>query len=128
MKIHPNQRLFSTRSRDSRGACGEHGLSGRQLDAFVKNLKSPHLFVTLSAADHHWDDLMQRMPRYEAWSTGTSAERIGIARENLRDNPLIAAYWFHTQFQVFKREVLHNKFNVVDDWSRIVALPWYLLV
>ncbi|OXV07313.1 hypothetical protein Egran_04923 [Elaphomyces granulatus] len=52
---------------------------------------------------------MRRMPRYEAWSTGTSAERIRIARGNLRDNPLIAAYWC---------EVLHNKFNVVDDWYR----------
>jgi hypothetical protein len=33
----------------------------QQLDAFVKNLNSLHLFVTLSAADHHWDDLMRRM-------------------------------------------------------------------
>jgi hypothetical protein len=27
-------------------------------------------------------------------------------------------YWFHTRFQVFRREVLHNKFNVVGDWYR----------
>jgi hypothetical protein len=54
----------------------------------------PHLFLTLFAADLHWDNLMRHMPDYEGWESATSAERIRIARVNLRDNPHIAAYWF----------------------------------
>jgi hypothetical protein len=45
-------------------------------------------------------------------------ERIRIARENLRDNPLICAYWFHFRYQTFKREVLYKKFDIVDEWNR----------
>jgi Helitron helicase-like domain at N-terminus len=38
----------------------------RGLTACVKNLESPHLFATHSAADLHWDDLMIHLPRYDA--------------------------------------------------------------
>ena len=41
-------------------------------NAFVKCLGSPHLFLTLSAADLHWDHLMRNLPRYEEWSNGTA--------------------------------------------------------
>jgi hypothetical protein len=61
---------------------------------------------------------MQRMPQYEAWRAGSPTERTKIARENLRDNPHIVAYWFHARFQTFKREILYKKFNIVDEWYR----------
>jgi hypothetical protein len=96
----------------------------RQLEAFVKNLGSPHLFVTLSPADLHWDDLMQRMPQYGDWRDGTVAERLRIARNNLRDNPHIAAYWFHARFQAFKKEVLFKKFNIGRVESIRMARLW----
>src|SRR5712664_2683642 len=54
----------------------------RGLIACVKNLGSPHLFATHSTADLH---LRPDGP----WRVGTPAERMRIARANLRDNPLI---------------------------------------
>ncbi|KAF7137062.1 hypothetical protein CNMCM5793_006913 [Aspergillus hiratsukae] len=41
------------------------GKRRRDLTAFVKNLGPAHLFVTLSAADLHWEDLMRHLPRYD---------------------------------------------------------------
>ena len=51
------------------------------------------------------------MPRYEEWKNGTAAERIKISRENVRDNPHIAAYQFHRRFIVFMEKVISPKFN-----------------
>lgn len=90
----------------------------RELAAYVSNLGSPHLFVTLSAADLHWHDLMRHMPHFEEWLNGRPDVRNRIARINLRDNPHIAAYWFHARFQEFKENVLEVKFSVTDAWSR----------
>ncbi|EED12765.1 conserved hypothetical protein [Talaromyces stipitatus ATCC 10500] len=66
----------------------------QHLKAMVKNIGPSHLFVTLSAADLHWADLMRHLPDFEQWKAGTSSERIQIARDNLRDNPHIVAQWF----------------------------------
>ncbi|EDN09817.1 predicted protein [Histoplasma mississippiense (nom. inval.)] len=90
----------------------------QQLQEYVKNLQSPHLFLTLSTADYHWDDLMRLLPNYENWKNGTSSERIKIFRENICDNPAIVAHWFHLRFTIFKREVLTKKFDIVDEWDR----------
>ena len=65
-----------------------------------------------------WDDLMRNLPRYEEWSNGTTQQRMRIARENLRDNPHICAYWFHFRYETFKRTVLYKKFDIVDEWNR----------
>jgi hypothetical protein len=58
------------------------------------------------------------MPRYREWLSGTTAQRLQIARENLRDNPNIAAYWFDFRYKTFKGEVLYKKFKVTDEWNR----------
>ena len=89
-----------------------------QLLAYVQNLGPPQLFLTLSAADLHWDDLMRHMPRYEEWRNGTPEVRNRIARMNLKENPHIAAYWFHVRFSLFKREVLSQKWKIEDNWCR----------
>ena len=80
--------------------------------------KAEDLFVTLSAADIHWDDLMRHLPNYNEWCEGTAAERIRISRENLRNNPHIVAQWIHIRYTTFKNEVLYKKFNIVDEWNR----------
>jgi hypothetical protein len=90
----------------------------RQLEAMVKNIGPGHLFITFSAADLHWDDLMRHLPNYQEWKQGTAAERIRYSRENLRNNPHIVAQWFHIRYLAFKKEVLTKKFNIVDDWNR----------
>ena len=61
-----------------RGTCPFWVSKRQQLVAYLKNIGPPHLFVTLSAADLHWDDLMQHMPRYTNWQQGTNDERLKI--------------------------------------------------
>lgn len=115
------QRLLSLIRRSSSKLRGtrEYWVSNRNnLLAYVRNLKSPHLFLTLSAADHHWQDLLRHMPRYNEWKDGTSAIRMQIARQNLRDHPHIAAYWFYTRFNTFRKIVLDKKFRISDWWVR----------
>ncbi|CAE6994928.1 ATP-dependent DNA helicase PIF1 [Pyrenophora teres f. teres] len=90
----------------------------KMVEAMVRMLGRPSLFLTFSAADLHWDSLMQHMPRYEEWKAASSDVRVRIARENLRDNPHIVAFHFHRRLQVFSEEVLRDKFNMVDFWNR----------
>ncbi|EED21753.1 hypothetical protein TSTA_089920 [Talaromyces stipitatus ATCC 10500] len=102
---------------DLRNAFADEGLEADALlKAMVKNIGPAHLFLTLSAADLHWDDLMRHLPRYQEWKNGTATERIHISWENLCDNPHIVANWFHIRFSSFCKEVLDKKFNVVDFW------------
>jgi hypothetical protein len=35
------------------------------VEAMVRMLGCPSLFLTFSAADLHWDSLMRHLPRYE---------------------------------------------------------------
>jgi ATP-dependent DNA helicase PIF1 len=94
--------------------------SGRMkmVEAMVRMLGCPSLFLTFSAADLHWNSLMRHLPRYEEWKAAPSDERVRIARENLHDNPHIVAYHFYRRLQVFTDEVLRDKFNIRDLWNR----------
>ncbi|QSS66645.1 hypothetical protein I7I51_02834 [Histoplasma capsulatum] len=94
----------------------------QQLQEYVENLQSPHLFLTLSAADYHWDDLMRLLPNYENWKNGTSSERIKIVRENICDNPAIVAHWFHLCFTIFKQEVLTKKFDIQNTFGHLSSV------
>jgi hypothetical protein len=62
------------------------------LKAIVRLLGCPNLFITLSPADHHWEDFMRHCPQYKEWLDAGQDARMRIAREYVRDNPLIAAY------------------------------------
>ena len=44
--------------------------------------------------------------------------RVRIAREAVRDNPLIVDFYFYRRFELFKRLILKPKFNIVDMWDR----------
>jgi ATP-dependent DNA helicase PIF1 len=48
----------------------------------------------------------------------TRDARIRVARDAVRDNPLIVDYHFCRRFQLFKRDVLFPKFNLVDSLDR----------
>lgn len=41
------------------------------LEAIMRQLDCPLLFITVSAADYHWDSLMRHMPQYDTWLTAT---------------------------------------------------------
>ncbi|KAJ5142497.1 uncharacterized protein N7515_001284 [Penicillium bovifimosum] len=90
----------------------------REPQAMVKGLGAGHIFLTQSAADLHWPDLMRHLPRYQEWVQADANQRARIARENLRDNPHIAAYWFDFRWRTFLNTVLKEKLNVSDYWSR----------
>ncbi|KAG5942821.1 hypothetical protein E4U60_007065 [Claviceps pazoutovae] len=62
-----------------------------QLDAMVRTLGCPALFLTFSAADLHWQDLARLMPRYDEWCSASDAGKTRIARENLKNRSHIAA-------------------------------------
>jgi ATP-dependent DNA helicase PIF1 len=90
----------------------------KMVESMVRMLGCPHLFLTFSAADLHWDSLMQHMPRYDEWKATTSVQRVRIARDNLRDNPHIVAYHFYRRLYVFIDVVLRAKFNIQDYFNR----------
>jgi hypothetical protein len=90
------------------------------LEAMVRQLLCPSLFVTFSAADYHWDSLMRLLPNYQHWLEleADPKARSQHARDAVRDNPLIVAYHFVQRLRGFQDEVLKPKFNVVDYWHR----------
>ncbi|CAI7566282.1 unnamed protein product [Penicillium viridicatum] len=76
--------------------------------------KNAHnLFLTLSTADLHWDDLMCHLPNYPEWLAGDAATRRRIARNNLQNNPHIIAQWFDIRFRLFQGKVLKRLFSVM---------------
>lgn len=90
-----------------------------ELDSVVDARGCPNLFVTFSAADNHWESLHRHMPRYDEWRNGTNDVKIAIARQNIRENPHIAAWHFVQRFRVFKSVFVKRKFGVVDFWNRV---------
>jgi ATP-dependent DNA helicase PIF1 len=58
------------------------------------------------------------MPRYEEWNLATPQRKLAIAAANLRENPHIAAWHFHTRFTLFMKEVIGPKFGVTDHFNR----------
>jgi hypothetical protein len=58
------------------------------------------------------------MPRYDEWKQGPEQARLRIARQNLQNNPHIAAYHFFGSYNAFRDHVLIPKFGIVDYWGR----------
>jgi hypothetical protein len=93
----------------------------KHLQSTIRQLGCPSLFITLSAADYYWDSLMRLMPGgiYERFRLADSRDAlVRVARDAVKDNPLIVDFYFYRRFQLFKRHVLKPKFNVVDSWDR----------
>jgi ATP-dependent DNA helicase PIF1 len=62
---------------------------------------------------------MSILPRYQEWKDArTAKERMRIARDSVRDNPLIVAYHFERRYEAFFKEVLKPKFHITDYWNR----------
>jgi ATP-dependent DNA helicase PIF1 len=90
------------------------------LETYVRGIRSPDVFKTFSAADYHWDSLHRCYGDqvYHRWNNGTPAERINLSRQQLRDNPHIAAYHFHRRFLAMMECIIKPKFKVTDWWNR----------
>ncbi|KAG6298550.1 hypothetical protein E4U09_000745, partial [Claviceps aff. purpurea] len=63
------------------------GNQRHELEAYVRALGTPSLFMTASAADLHWPSLLRYSDDYNAWKNADSTERLKIARKFLRENP-----------------------------------------
>ena len=83
----------------------------------IKDLKCPHVFVTVSAADVQWKDLHRFMPR-KISPDSTEQDRMRLFSANLNENPAIAAYWFQKRWELFFEHVLKKKFKIKDYWWR----------
>lgn len=51
---------------------------------------------------------------YEYWKEADYQTKISIARNNLHDNPHIAAYYFYARYTSFLDQVVCPKFNITD--------------
>lgn len=89
----------------------------RNLGAMIRQLGTPHAFITFSAADLQWPDLHAYMP-VQAQPTATEAERQRINAKNVNENPAIAACWFYRRFELFFAKVLKPLLGVEDWWYR----------
>ena len=61
---------------------------------------------------------MRHLPRYKEQKAALSNQRVCIARDNLRNNPHIIAYYFYQRLQVFTDKVLKDKFNIINYQKR----------
>ncbi|CAG8720808.1 17501_t:CDS:1 [Cetraspora pellucida] len=82
-----------------------------ELSDMIKQLGSQGLiFFTFSAADLHWPELHELMPHSENQISSSSQRR-----QDLIDNPHIAAWFFENRFKSFLEDVLIPKWNL-EDW------------
>lgn len=81
----------------------------------VKQLGTPHAFITFSAADIQWSDLHCHMP-HASPMPGDERTCQRLNRQRLNDNPAIAAWWFQHRFHLFFKHVLSKIFNIDNFW------------
>lgn len=82
------------------------------LIAMCHKEKCPHIFITASPADYHWESLARCMPRYDEWQAASDDGKYRISVENLRDNPHVAAFHFYTRWKVFFEEYLTPRLGI----------------
>lgn len=88
------------------------------MEATVINLRSPHLFLTFSAVDHHGHDSVKHVPCFDQWKLATHEEKNRLLCADVRDSSHITAYHFHQRLDLFIQDVVQTKFNVTDWRNR----------
>lgn len=83
--------------------CGE-------LINMCKQLGSPQIFFTLSAADYHWPDLFKLIAPNQNFEDLNEEMR----KELMHKNPLITSYFFQYRMELFMKLILIPIFKVVD--------------
>ena len=72
----------------------------KELSIMIRQIGTPHAFITHSAADIQWPDLHMHMPNRAAVDS-TEAQRQRINARNINENPAIAAWWFYRRWNLF---------------------------
>ena len=91
-----------------------------KLSDMIKQLGAQGMiFFTFSAADLHWPDLHKLMPHGEnPIDVGSDEDQSKHRRQDLINNPHIAAWFFDKRFQIFLKTVLISKWGLEDYWYR----------
>ena len=90
-----------------------------ELTDMIKHLGPTGLvFFTFSAADLHWPELHSLMPHDGEFQSDDPAQAAKNRRQDLIENPHIAAWFFHERFQSFFKNVLVPKWKIDDFWYR----------
>lgn len=93
------------------------GKQSRNLQAMIRQLGTPHAFITHSAADIQWPDLHAHMAG-QSNTNITEAERQRHNALNINKNPAITAWWFQRRWSLFFRLVIKPLFSVREHWFR----------
>ena len=112
--------FISRRSTSLRGTRPYWIRAKNELEVVVRQLGTPSLFFTLSAADLQWDDFYTHLPDAERakYLASTKHERDVQAARCLQENPLLAAHWLTIRLNIFMNTVLSTVFKFKDHWYR----------
>lgn len=114
---HTRRQFYKRVSTNLRGTEPYWRIQRRDLQAMVRQLGPPHLFVTFTAADLWWADLVDLLDRGGAlMDAADERDRKREVRRLVTENPVLVNWWFDRRFKEFLQNVLIPKFNV-KDWS-----------
>ncbi|KAK3931895.1 ATP-dependent DNA helicase [Frankliniella fusca] len=85
-----------------------------ELQDMVEQIGLPTVFITLSCADGHWEDLYKLMTHKDILSL-SPRER----RQLVQDNPHIVDAFFDYRVNVLINKLLQTHFKVTDYWYRV---------
>lgn len=90
----------------------------RELLTMIETIGTPTLFITLSAADLHWNKLHLLLdPDHTIQES--SSRTVQQKSQMISDNPIVACYFFKHRLEAFLKQVFFPKFDVIDHWHRI---------
>lgn len=96
----------------------------------VNQLKFPTLFFTLSGADTRWYELQALMPGGIPDPADPGSLTMPARNKTLMENPILAAFFFPYRLNSSFKNILANKFKIIDHWGRMKdqhrgSLPWH---
>lgn len=93
-----------------------------ELLQMCRQLGTPTVFFTLSAADYHWPDLFRilrpRMDRDLQARFDSDTLSLNDRATIMHDNPATVAWFFETRCDVFLAEFMKKVFKIADYWYR----------
>ncbi|PAA81629.1 hypothetical protein BOX15_Mlig023830g1 [Macrostomum lignano] len=109
----------SARASELRGTASYWQSKRRQLEAMIKTIGLPHYFVTLSAADIQWPELLQAWQIEEDVDNDNWQEIRDELRSRLQKDPGMADTVFWIRFELFLQRFFVEHWKVKDFWFRI---------
>lgn len=93
-----------------------------ELLQMCRQLGTPTIFFTLSAADYHWPDLFRILrPRMDrALQARLDSDNLSLAERAaiMHDNPSTVAWFFERRCNIFIKDFMMKQFKIIDYWFR----------